>query len=160
MPLTDRFERALQYATELHASQTRKGTSVPYIGDLRSLTGIALECGADEDEAIGARLHDAVVEGCTDTAYLARRRALEPLLRRHQFAVDSTSPGIPDLFLCRVESDGRVTGARFVEVKSWDERISPSQIRELRFFRSMGVKAGVVRLLRPSRPDEGASAVA
>ena len=60
MALTDRFERALQYATELHASQTRKGTSVPYIGHLLSVTGIALEFGADEDEAIGALLHDAV----------------------------------------------------------------------------------------------------
>lgn len=92
--LTSRFSEALTTAAELHAAQLRKGTRVPYIAHLLGVTSIALTHGADEDEAIGALLHDAIedappalgaagvrrllaerfgarvleiVEGCTDT---------------------------------------------------------------------------------------------
>lgn len=88
--LTNRFEQALVYAAQLHATQTRKVTGVPYVSHLLGVTSIALEHGADEDEAIAALLHDAVedqggaetlaviqreygprvaaiVDGCTDT---------------------------------------------------------------------------------------------
>lgn len=74
MVLSERFERALQYATALHAGQTRKGTDVPYIGHVLAVTGIALEYGADEDEAIGALLHDTV-EDCGGAPCLADIRA-------------------------------------------------------------------------------------
>ena len=72
------------------ASQVRKGTTIPYVAHLLGVASIALEHGADEDEAIAALLHDAVedqggaprssgsgsasakavaaiVDGCTDT---------------------------------------------------------------------------------------------
>ncbi len=58
--LAQRFEDALVFAAQLHARQTRKGSEVPYISHLLSVTGLALEHGADEDEAIAALLHDAV----------------------------------------------------------------------------------------------------
>lgn len=90
MALTPRFTAALTYAAQLHARQTRKGTRIPYIAHLLGVTSIALEYGANEDEAIAALLHDAIedqggpqtrdeirrrfgetvaaiVEGCTDT---------------------------------------------------------------------------------------------
>ena len=54
------FGAALAYATELHASQTRKGTPIPYISHLLAVASLAFEYGADEDEAIAALLHDAV----------------------------------------------------------------------------------------------------
>lgn len=60
MKLSDRFARALVYATELHADQRRKISGAPYVSHLLRVTGIALEAGADEDEAIAALLHDAV----------------------------------------------------------------------------------------------------
>lgn len=60
MTLSARFEEALIFATRLHAGQTRKGTQIPYISHLLAVTGIVLEHGADEDEAIAALLHDAV----------------------------------------------------------------------------------------------------
>jgi len=60
MHLTTRFETALQYACILHNGQVRKGTSVPYVSHLLSVSALALEYGADEDEAIAALLHDAV----------------------------------------------------------------------------------------------------
>jgi GTP pyrophosphokinase len=90
MILSKRFEEALVYAARLHAQQVRKGTTVPYLAHLLAVAGIALEHGANEDEAIAALLHDAIedqggaatreeirrrfgnnvtsiVEGCTDT---------------------------------------------------------------------------------------------
>jgi (p)ppGpp synthase/HD superfamily hydrolase len=90
MPLSYRFEDALLYAAQLHASQVRKGSNVPYIAHLLGVAAIALEHGADEDTAIAALLHDAIedqgghatrqelrrrfgervtdiVDGCTDT---------------------------------------------------------------------------------------------
>ena len=60
MTLSARFEEALIFATCLHAGQTRKGTSIPYIAHLLAVTSIVLEYGASEDEAIAALLHDAV----------------------------------------------------------------------------------------------------
>lgn len=88
--LSQRFEEALVYAARLHAAQPRKISGVPYLSHLLGVASIALEFGADEDEAIAALLHDAVedqggaatreeirrrfadrvtaiVDGCTDT---------------------------------------------------------------------------------------------
>jgi (p)ppGpp synthase/HD superfamily hydrolase len=58
--LTNRFEDALVYATELHSGQNRKRSQVPYIAHLLGVTSLVLEDGGDEDEAIAALLHDAV----------------------------------------------------------------------------------------------------
>ncbi|MFC3174996.1 3'-5' exonuclease [Novosphingobium bradum] len=58
--LTDRFEQALAWANALHRDQRRKGTAIPYVAHLLGVAAIALEIGADEDQAIAALLHDAV----------------------------------------------------------------------------------------------------
>jgi (p)ppGpp synthase/HD superfamily hydrolase len=58
--LSDRFELALVYATQLHQTQIRKGTEVPYISHLLSVAALVLEDGGDEDQAIAALLHDAI----------------------------------------------------------------------------------------------------
>ena len=60
MQLTARFTEALAYACQLHAAQYRKGSGVPYVAHLLSVAAIALEHGANEDEAIAALLHDAI----------------------------------------------------------------------------------------------------
>lgn len=88
--LSDRFESALVYATQLHAKQIRKGSGIPYISHLLSVTALVLEDGGNEEQAIAALLHDAIedrggdltrqaikakfgeevgliVEGCTET---------------------------------------------------------------------------------------------
>ena len=57
---SERFGRALQVAAELHRSQVRKGTTVPYVSHLLGTCAIALEFGANEDEAIAALLHDVI----------------------------------------------------------------------------------------------------
>ena len=89
-PLTERFDEALALASDLHRRQRRKGGDIPYVSHLLAVSALALEYGADEDEAIAALLHDAVedqggakihteiagrfgervaeiVDGCTDT---------------------------------------------------------------------------------------------
>jgi (p)ppGpp synthase/HD superfamily hydrolase len=58
-PLTRRFDDALLYAHAAHATQTRKGTSAPYIGHLLGVASIVIDDGGSEDEAIAALLHDA-----------------------------------------------------------------------------------------------------
>jgi (p)ppGpp synthase/HD superfamily hydrolase len=84
------FTEALVYASCLHAKQVRKSTDIPYVSHLLGVASIAIEHGADMEEAMGALLHDAaedcggrprleeigtkfgrrvaeIVEGCTDT---------------------------------------------------------------------------------------------
>jgi (p)ppGpp synthase/HD superfamily hydrolase len=58
--LTDRFDRALLYATHVHGGQVRKGTGTPYIAHLLAVSATVLEYGGDEDLAIAALLHDSV----------------------------------------------------------------------------------------------------
>lgn len=104
MTLTSRFDDAFRYAHEVHATQMRKGTTVPYLGHLMGVASIVLDDGGTEDEAIAALLHDApedhggrgrleeirarfgdqvarIVEDCTDAwespkpAWLGRKQA-------------------------------------------------------------------------------------
>lgn len=88
--LTQRYLDGVALALDLHRNQVRKGTTVPYAAHLLSVSALALEHGADEDEAISALLHDAaedqggaptidairarfgdrvadIVEGCSDS---------------------------------------------------------------------------------------------
>jgi len=58
MATSERFEKALIYATRLHVS--KNGSAMSYISHLLSVSGIAVEYGADEDEAIAALLHGAI----------------------------------------------------------------------------------------------------
>src|SRR4051812_37325755 len=61
--LTERFDAALHYATRHHARQLRKGTPIPYAAHLLACASLVLEMHGDEDEAIGALLHDVVEDG-------------------------------------------------------------------------------------------------
>jgi (p)ppGpp synthase/HD superfamily hydrolase len=95
MNLSSKFDQALQYAAAIHREQIRKGTEIPYLAHLLGVASIALEHGANEDEAIGALLHDAaedagglariedirrnfgdavaaIVEGCTDSVVVPK----------------------------------------------------------------------------------------
>lgn len=88
MALGPRFDVALGYAAAHHRHQIRKGSGIPYIAHLLAVAALAIEHGADEDEAIAAVLHDviedqgvsaaeltklfgervaAIVQGCSDT---------------------------------------------------------------------------------------------
>jgi (p)ppGpp synthase/HD superfamily hydrolase len=58
--LTERFDEALAYASNLHRTQERKGGDIPYIGHLLSVASLVIEGGGDETQAIAGLLHDAV----------------------------------------------------------------------------------------------------
>ncbi|WP_029116459.1 HD domain-containing protein [Mycobacterium sp. URHB0044] len=57
--LTERFDEALGYASQLHRTQTRKGGDIPYLGHLLSVASLVIEGGGTETQAIAALLHDA-----------------------------------------------------------------------------------------------------
>jgi (p)ppGpp synthase/HD superfamily hydrolase len=61
--LTDRFLGAVAMAQEVHGRSRRTGTAVPYMAHLLVVTGLVLEDGGDEDQAIAALLHDSVEDG-------------------------------------------------------------------------------------------------
>ena len=73
--LTERFDEAFHYGHRLHRTQTRKGTPIPYISHLMTVAALVVEHGGDEDQAIGALLHDAAEDqGGVGTLEDIRRR--------------------------------------------------------------------------------------
>jgi (p)ppGpp synthase/HD superfamily hydrolase len=66
--LTDRFDRALLYATQVHGGQVRKATFIPYIAHLLAVAATVLEYNGSEDMAIAGLLHDAVEDHCGEIA--------------------------------------------------------------------------------------------
>lgn len=61
--LSARYFEAVAYASGLHAGQTRKETTIPYVAHLLGVSSLVLEALGDEDQAIAALLHDAA-EDC------------------------------------------------------------------------------------------------
>ncbi len=59
-PLTERFDEAMLFAMRHHREQLRKGSRVPYMTHLMSVSALVMEHGGTEDQAIAALLHDAV----------------------------------------------------------------------------------------------------
>ena len=80
--LTQRFDAALHYATRHHARQLRKGTPVPYAAHLLAAASLVLEMYGDEDEAIGALLHDVVEDGGGRAALEEIESAFGPAVAR------------------------------------------------------------------------------
>jgi len=68
-----RLQQAFTYASDLHATQTRKGKDVPYISHLMGVAAIVLEQGGTENQAIGALLHDAVEDQDVTVEEIRRR---------------------------------------------------------------------------------------
>ena len=61
--LTDRFFKAMEYASEAHREQVRKSTNIAYISHPFGVAALIIEAGGDEDQAIAGLLHD-VAENC------------------------------------------------------------------------------------------------
>src|SRR4051812_8283572 len=59
MSLSKTFDDALVYAVNLHRDQVRKGSGIPYIAHLMSVSSRVLSAGGTETQAIGGLLHDA-----------------------------------------------------------------------------------------------------
>ena len=58
-----RLAAAMSYAALIHGTQRRKGTAIPYVSHLMSVSALVMEFGGDEDQAVAGLLHDAL-EDC------------------------------------------------------------------------------------------------
>jgi (p)ppGpp synthase/HD superfamily hydrolase len=75
MALSKTFDDALVYAAELHRDQIRKGSGIPYIAHLLSVSSRVLSAGGTEVQAIGGLLHDAAEDqGGAATLEVIRKR--------------------------------------------------------------------------------------
>ncbi len=61
----ERLAEAFAFALDAHATQTRKGKSVPYVSHLLQVAGLVLEHGGSHDQAVAALLHDTL-EDCPE----------------------------------------------------------------------------------------------
>ena len=132
--LTERFLAALALAQEVHGHVRRSGTEIPYLAHLLVVTGLVLEDGGDQDQAIAAMLHDAVqdgggramldriersfgprvaavVEACSDTVEVAD--AQEPWIERKRRYL-AHLPEIDDDAILRVALADKVHNARSI----------------------------------------------
>lgn len=90
--LTDRIAKALALALEAHDGQKRKGTQIPYVAHPMGVASIALEHGADEEQAMAALLHDAVEDGGPEYAQRIRTQFGD----RVADIVQGCTDGVPD----------------------------------------------------------------
>ena len=90
--LTERLSQALALAIEAHNGQFRKETTIPYIAHPMAVASIALEYGADEDQAMAALLHDAVEDGGANYAEIIRSKFGD----RVADIVNGCTDGVPD----------------------------------------------------------------
>jgi (p)ppGpp synthase/HD superfamily hydrolase len=90
--LTERISEALALAVQAHEKQVRKGTSIPYVAHPMGVASIALEFGADEDQAIAALLHDVLEDGGPKYGPVIKERFGERVLA----IVDGCTDGLPD----------------------------------------------------------------
>ena len=90
--LSERLSQALALAIEAHNGQFRKETTIPYIAHPMAVASIALEYGADEDQAMAALLHDAVEDGGAKYAEVIRSKFGD----RVADIVNDCTDGVPD----------------------------------------------------------------
>lgn len=77
-----RLDDAFRFAHELHRTQTRKGTLLPYVSHLMAVASLVMEHGGDENQAIAALLHDGPEDqGGTTTLREIERRFGEDVAR-------------------------------------------------------------------------------
>lgn len=78
---TPRLDAAVQLVLHDFRRVTRKGSTVPYVSHLFSVTALVAEAGGDEDQLIAAMLHDWLEDVPESTAEELERR-FGPRVRR------------------------------------------------------------------------------
>jgi GTP pyrophosphokinase len=119
MILSDRYRDALVFAFDLHRSQVRKGSGVPYVAHIIGVSSSVLEHGGDEDLAIAGLLHDAVEDqgGAPVAEEISRRFGH----RVANVVLECTSPDSGDLWsqrkaaylakLARISDDAKLVAS-------------------------------------------------
>jgi (p)ppGpp synthase/HD superfamily hydrolase len=80
---------------EAHRQERRMGTEIPYMAHLLVVTGLVIEDGGDEDEAISALLHDTVEDGGGQLMLDRIRRAFGPRVAEIVEGCSDTIDGDP-----------------------------------------------------------------
>jgi len=178
--LTDRFDRALAYASEAHRNQVRKGTSTPYLAHLLAVAALVLEHGGDEDQAIAGLLHDtaedaggeerladirdrfgdrvaAIVDACTDTY-----QSPKPPWRHRKEAFLARLPTVPgDALLVMAADKVHNAGSILADLDEHGDavwgRFSAPPPDQVWYYRSL---AGVLGRLLPGPLTDRLSAAA
>ena len=88
--------------------QKRKGTNTPYIAHPMGVAAIALEHGADEDQAMAALLHDAVEDGGEHFALRIRSQFGD----RVADIVNGCTDGVPDA--TGIKEDWKIRKERYI----------------------------------------------
>ena len=91
MILSDRYTEALAFTADAHRGQVRKGTTIPYLSHLLAVSGLVLEHGGDEIEAIAGLLHDALEDVGLHLRDPIRERFGSPVLAIVEGCTDATS---------------------------------------------------------------------
>ena len=97
MPFSERFDRAIVLAHELHRTQLRKGTRIPYVVHLMSVAALVAENGGTETQVIAALLHDAVEDQGGERTADRIRREFGPKVHRIVMGVTDSTTSDPAL---------------------------------------------------------------
>lgn len=174
-----RLAEAFAFAATAHAAQVRKGTPIPYVSHLMSVSALVLEHGGDEDQAIAGLLHDVIEDCGADHEPAIRERFGERVARIVRACTDTdTTPKPPwqerkETYLRHLEQEGpevllvsacdKLHNARAIVSDQHDiglavfERFSASQVQVLWYYRTL---AEIYRDKMPGRlADEVARTV-
>lgn len=160
--LSEKYLHAFKYAFEKHRDQTRKGSDVPYISHLMAISGLVIEHGGNEEEAIAALLHDVVedqggrealseirtlfgervaeiVDHCTD-AYTSPKPPWEPRKTRYIEDMRKADPSVLLVSLCDKLHNARSTLLDLQHTSSYDDfwkRFSAPPEKQLWYYKSL-----------------------
>jgi GTP pyrophosphokinase len=90
--LGDRYSEAVGYAAKVHARQTRKGTTIPYISHPIAVSALVIEHGGTEVQAVAALLHDVLEDGGAHHGPEIAARFGQDVLT----IVEALTDGVPD----------------------------------------------------------------
>lgn len=95
---SNKFIQALQFAADEHCCQLRKGTTIPYISHLMSVSALVMENGGDEEQAIAGLLHDVIEDAEPPSKIpLLRQTILETFGSRVLKLVEGCTDGVADV---------------------------------------------------------------
>ncbi len=160
--LSEKYLKAFEYAFIKHKDQTRKGSSTPYISHLMAVSGLVIEHGGDEDEAIAALLHDVVedqggekaleevrtlfgervaeiVDHCTD-AYTNPKPPWEPRKTRYIEDMRTADPSVLLVSLSDKLHNARCTLLDLQHTSSFEDfwkRFSAPPEKQLWYYKSL-----------------------
>ena len=85
----------MEWAAELHCTQTRKGTDVPYLADLLDVAALVLARRGTEAEAVAVLLHDSIEDAGVKPKQIRKRygRKVSKIVKACTETIDGKLPG-------------------------------------------------------------------